>query len=190
MNSEKSNNFYDSKPKHVLKYQNIFKELLNNQNLFNENDKPKKQTSKDFFYFHNNPMKNSLYSTRYQLITGKNIDTNTFLNKNKIRNKSNNLTNPNINNSLNYKIGKQENIKKFKRFLKQTDLQYSNLNNNSYNHNFNNNNLSFNKNSFIQKLHSTLPEYTNLSNKGKSFLTMNNHTFKNSDFSFLRNKLK
>ena len=201
MNSEKSINFNSSKPKHVLKYQSIFKELLNNQNLFenneNEKQKQKHQTSKDFFYFQNNPMKNSLYSTRYQLITGKNIDTNSFLNKNRIRNQSNNISNPNINNSLMYKTEKQENIKKFKRFLKQTDLQYSTLNNNSFNHNFihnynnnNNNTISFNRNSFIQKLHSTLPEYTSLSNNGNSFLTLNNQTFKNSDFSYLRNKLK
>ena len=200
MNSDKSNlfNSYNTKPKHLLKYQSIFKELLDNQNLFgnNENEKQKKQTSKDFFHIHNNPMKNALYSTRYQLITGRNIDTHSFLNKNKnqnqINNQSYNMTNPNFSNTLNYKTNKQENIKKFKRFLKQTDLQYSN-NNNSSNNNFinnNNNNISFNRNSFIQKLHSTLPEYTSLSNKGNSFLTLNNQTFKNSDFSYLRNKLK
>ena len=70
MNSDKSNlfNSYNTKPKHLLKYQSIFKELLDNQNLFgnNENEKQKKQTSKDFFHIHNNPMKNALYSTRYQ----------------------------------------------------------------------------------------------------------------------------
>ena len=190
-------NYSNSKPRYLTRYQNIFKELLNDFNFFNTDTETEKNSTKGSFFFINNtendPIKKSLNSTRYQLLTGKKIENpyksdnyknNTFKRQNKSYHQSSSSTIDSS--SLRFTNGNNKTLKNFKKFLRNTDsnnnigFHYS-INKNYPTRNFGNNN------NFIEKLHNALPEYTNLSNKGQSFLKGNN---KISEFSSLKNKLK
>lgn len=189
-------NNYNHKPRYLSKYQHIFQELFQDDNTV-ELDFNKTQTSSRPSYFlidqtrNSDPIKNSLISTRYQLITGKKLDTKSNKNyyKNNKSNQSYQFSNSKMNGpSFEVKYGNQ-NLKNFKRFLRETDR--NNLkNNNGFNYNTINVNKTRNgnySNNFIEKLHSALPEYTSLSNKGQSFLKGN---LKTAEFSSLKNKLR
>jgi hypothetical protein len=190
-------NYSNSKPRYLTRYQNIFKELLNDFNFFNTNSESENNSTKKNFFFikntENDPIKKNLNSTRYQLLTGKKIENpyksdnyknNTFKRQNKSYHQSSSSTIDSS--SLRFTNGNNKTLKNFKKFLRNTDsnnnigFHYSN-NKNYPTRNFGNNN------NFIEKLHNALPEYTNLSNKGQSFLKGNN---KISEFSSLKNKLK
>jgi len=190
-------NYSNSKPRYLTRYQNIFKELLNDFNFFNTNSESENNSTKKNFFFikntENDPIKKNLNSTRYQLLTGKKIENpyksdnyknNTFKRQNKSYHQSSSSTIDSS--SLRFTNGNNKTLKNFKKFLRNTDsnnnigFHYS-INKNYPTRNFGNNN------NFIEKLHNALPEYTNLSNKGQSFLKGNN---KISEFSSLKNKLK
>ena len=190
-------NYSNSKPRYLTRYQNIFKELLNDFNFFNTNSESENNSTKKNFFFikntENDPIKKNLNSTRYQLLTGKKIENpyksdnyknNTFKRQNKSYHQS--LSSTIDSSSLRFTNGNNKTLKNFKKFLRNTDsnnnigFHYS-INKNYPTRNFGNNN------NFIEKLHNALPEYTNLSNKGQSFLKGNN---KISEFSSLKNKLK
>ena len=190
-------NYSNSKPRYLTRYQNIFKELLNDFNFFNTNSESENNSTKKNFFFikntENDPIKKNLNSTRYQLLTGKKIENpyksdnyknNTFKRQNKSYHQSSSSTIDSS--SLRFTNGNNKTVKNFKKFLRNTDsnnnigFHYS-INKNYPTRNFGNNN------NFIEKLHNALPEYTNLSNKGQSFLKGNN---KISEFSSLKNKLK
>jgi len=193
---KKENNFtFNSKPRYITRYQNIFKELFNDFNFFNS-EKEKDSTKGKIFFIkntENDPIKRALNSTRYQLLTGKKIENpykndnynnNTLKRQNKIYHQSSNSTIDTS--SLRYKNGNNKIITNFKKFLRNTEsnndigFHYSN-GKNYQTRNFGNNN------NFIERLHNALPEYTTLSNRGQSFLKGN---VKVSEFSNLKNKLK
>ena len=190
-------NYSNSKPRYLTRYQNIFKELLNDFNFFNTNSESENNSTKKNFFFikntENDPIKKNLNSTRYQLLTGKKIENpyksdnyknNTFKRQNKSYHQSSSSTIDSS--SLRFTNGNNKTLKNLKKFLRNTDSNYNigfhySINKNYPTRNFGNNN------NFIEKLHNALPEYTNLSNKGQSFLKGNN---KISEFSSLKNKLK
>jgi hypothetical protein len=175
---------YNSKPKYLLKYQKIFKDLL--EDNFYDNDFNKGKSTRDNFLInHNNmfPKQNSLFSTRYQILTGNKFQQVNFKDNNKYKNnksysQSNNYSVENT--GLKSRNEKQENLINFRHYLKQNDIKYSN-NKNNY--------ISNGNNAFIEKLHSIFPEYSNNNklNKGQTFLKGN---MKNPEFYSLRNKLK
>ena len=190
-------NYSNSKPRYLTRYQNIFKELLNDFNFFNTNSESENNSTKKNFFFikntENDPIKKNLNSTRYQLLTGKKIENpyksdnyknNTFKRQNKSYHQSSSSTIDSS--SLRFTNGNNKTLKNLKKFLRNTDSNYNigfhySIKKNYPTRNFGNNN------NFIEKLHNALPEYTNLSNKGQSFLKGNN---KISEFSSLKNKLK
>ena len=135
---------------------------------------------------------NTISNTKYQLITGRD------LNENKI--KLNQFEKKKVNNKyeryepeyLMKNLKKKQNIvRNFKEYIKKTEKIYENYReSNSINKIFPNHNRSRNLsgNIFIEKLYNQFPEYTTLTNRGQTFLSTK--TLKENEFRSLKNKLK
>ncbi len=196
------------KPKYITRYERIFNELLKYDSLNNDNitDRFSVHQKNNTFYenFNTNTLLlysrnlnkpsnyNTISNTKYQLITGRD------LNENKI--KLNQFEKKKVNNKyeryepeyLMKNLKKKQNIvRNFKEYIKKTEKIYENYrDSNSINKIFPNHNRSRNLsgNIFIEKLYNQFPEYTTLTNRGQTFLSTK--TLKENEFRSLKNKLK
>ena len=208
MKTEVNINNVFKKPKYITRYERIFNELLKYDSLNNDNitDRFSVHQKNNTFYenFNTNTLLlysrnlnkpsnyNTISNTKYQLITGRD------LNENKI--KLNQFEKKKVNNKyeryepeyLMKNLKKKQNIvRNFKEYIKKTEKIYENYrDSNSINKIFPNHNRSRNLsgNIFIEKLYNQFPEYTTLTNRGQTFLSTK--TLKENEFRSLKNKLK
>ena len=208
MKAEVNINNVFKKPKYITRYERIFNELLKYDSLNNDNitDRFSVHQKNNTFYenFNTNTLLlysrnlnkpsnyNTISNTKYQLITGRD------LNENKI--KLNQFEKKKVNNKyeryepeyLMKNLKKKQNIvRNFKEYIKKTEKIYENYReSNSINKIFPNHNRSRNLsgNIFIEKLYNQFPEYTTLTNRGQTFLSTK--TLKENEFRSLKNKLK
>ena len=192
----------NDKPHYIKKYQRIFNKILKENSFLGDNAKErfKTQTKNNNFYDRVNKKDNKiLYSntlnietdrsnlsnTKYNLLTGSNFSILNNITINSVK-KNNYIPKYQPNN-----IVKNENtIRNFKNFIKNTEKKYSSNQSHNLNNHFPNHKRSRNLsgNIFVERLYSALPEYTNLTNRGQSFLNNNNNNVKE-HFNSLKNRL-
>ena len=192
----------NDKPHYIKKYQRIFNKILKENSFLGDNAKErfKTQTKNNNFYDRDNKKDNKiLYSntltietdrsnlsnTKYNLLTGSNFSILNNITINSVK-KNNYIPKYQPKN-----IVKNENtIRNFKNFIKNTEKKYSSNQSHNLNNHFPNHKRSRNLsgNIFVERLYSALPEYTNLTNRGQSFLNNNNNNVKE-HFNSLKNRL-
>ena len=196
------------KPKYITRYERIFNELLKYDSLNNDNitDRFSVHQKNNTFYenFNTNTLLlysrnlnkpsnyNTISNTKYQLITGRDLNENKIKLNQFEKKKKNNKYERYEPEYLMKNIKKKQNIvRNFKEYIKKTEKIYENYrDSNSINKIFPNHNRSRNLsgNIFIEKLYNQFPEYTTLTNRGQTFLSTK--TLKENEFRSLKNKLK
>ncbi len=192
----------NDKPHYIKKYQRIFNKILKENSFLGDNAKErfKTQTKNNNIYDRFNKKDNKiLYSntltietdrknlsnTKYNLLTGSNFSilNNITINSEKKNNYIPKYQPKNI-------VKNENTIRNFKNFIRNTEKKYSTNQSHNLNNHFPNHKRSRNLsgNIFIERLYSALPEYTNLTNRGQSFLNNNNNNVKD-HFNSLKNRL-
>ena len=197
-----------NKPPYIKKYQRIFTHILRGDSFIgdNVNERYGIQSRNNTFYdglnkqenkiLYSNTLtietdRNNISNTKYNLLTGRNFNIHKNIKKNDFK--------KTINNNLKYQsknpetlsknlLKKENTIRSFKTFIKNTEKRFSNYEYHPLSNHFANHNRSRNLsgNIFIEKLYSALPEYMNLTTRGQSFL--NNNNIKG-QFKSLKNRL-
>ena len=198
----------NSKPRYFEKYENIFKELFENdkleKNLFTSRKK-NYHTRENSEYSNitlltstidtTNSIRDRMSRTKYNILTGKDLNKFSKL-KSEDEKKENKLFPENSNNN-NYNVTKnirnERNknrtvIKNFGFYLRNqgTIPSYNLLKKNE------SNSLSprhHHDNLFIEKMHKKFPEYVNLNTKGQTFLLLSNQLDFKKPFHELKNKI-
>ena len=198
----------NSKPRYFEKYENIFKELFENDILTKNsfaNIKKNYHTRENSEYSNitlltstidtTNSIRDRMSRTKYNILTGKDLNKFSKL-TNENEKKENKLFPDNFNNN-NYNVSKnirnERNknrtvIKNFGFYLRNQGIipSYNLLKKNE------SNSLSprhHHDNLFIEKMHKKFPEYVNLKTKGQSFLLLSNQLDSKKPFHELKNKI-
>ena len=198
----------NSKPRYFEKYENIFKELFENdklkKNLFTSRKK-NYHTRENSEYSNitlltstidtTNSIRDRMSRTKYNILTGKDLNKFSKL-TNENEKKENKLFPDNFNNN-NYNVSKnirnERNknrtvIKNFGFYLRNQGIipSYNLLKKNESNSlspRHNHDNL------FIERMHRKFPEYVNLKTKGQTFLLLSNQLDSKKPFHELKNKI-
>ena len=198
----------NSKPRYFEKYENIFKELFENDMLTKNsfaNIKKNYHTRENSEYSNitlltstidtTNSIRDRMSRTKYNILTGKDLNKFSKL-TNENEKKENKLFPDNFNNN-NYNVSKnirnERNknrtvIKNFGFYLRNQGIipSYNLLKKNESNSlspRHNHDNL------FIERMHRKFPEYVNLKTKGQSFLLLSNQLDSKKSFHELKNKI-
>ena len=198
----------NSKPRYFEKYENIFKELFENDILTKNsfaNIKKNYHTRENSEYSNitlltstidtTNSIRDRMSRTKYNILTGKDLNKFSKL-TNENEKKENKLFPDNFNNN-NYNVSKnirnERNknrtvIKNFGFYLRnQGTIPSYNLlkknESNSLSPRHNHDNL------FIERMHRKFPEYVNLKTKGQTFLLLSNQLDSKKPFHELKNKI-
>jgi hypothetical protein len=198
----------NSKPRYFEKYENIFKELFENDILTKNsfaNIKKNYHTRENSEYSNitlltstidtTNSIRDRMSRTKYNILTGKDLNKFSKL-TNENEKKENKLFPDNFNNN-NYNVSKnirnERNknrtvIKNFGFYLRNQGIipSYNLLKKNESNSlspRHNHDNL------FIERMHRKFPEYVNLKTKGQTFLLLSNQLDSKKPFHELKNKI-
>ena len=198
----------NSKPRYFEKYENIFKELFENDKLEKNSFTSRKKnfhTRENTEYSNitlltstidtTNSMRDRMSRTKYNILTGKDLNKFSKLNTENEKKESklfpDNFNNNNYNVTKNIRNERNKNrtvIKNFGFYLRnQGTIPSYNLlkknESNSLSPRHNHDNL------FIEKMHKKFPEYVNLKTKGQSFLLLSNQLDSKKSFHELKNKI-
>ena len=198
----------NSKPRYFEKYENIFKELFENDILTKNsfaNIKKNYHTRENSEYSNitlltstidtTNSIRDRMSRTKYNILTGKDLNKFSKLKsedekkENKLFPENSNNNNYDVTKNMRYERNKNRTvIKNFGFYLRNqgTIPSYNLLKKNE------SNSLSprhHHDNLFIEKMHKKFPEYVNLNTKGQTFLLLSNQLDFKKPFHELKNKI-